>query len=434
DKRSRLIDDLLERPEYVDFWALKWGDLLRAHRRYLGDKGLASFNNWLRRSIRENRPLDWMVRELLTAQGNLFSHGPVAYFFIDKTAEELAETTAQVFLGVRLQCARCHHHPFEAWGQDDYYGLAAFFTRLETRDSGDKGRFGGMQAVRAAPNELRKLTVAAQPRLFGESEPASDATGDVRQTLANWIASRENPFFARNFANRYWAYMTGRGLVEPIDDQRATNPPSNPALLDALARDFSDHGFDVKHLLRTICNSRVYQLSVELAPQRDVDGELFTHRVPRRLTAEVLLDAVNSVCGTSEKFAGMPAGTRAIALPDPNIPSDFLQTFGRPQRNSACECARDASPDLLQALHLLNNAAVNGKLSHAEGRLARLIATKASDREIADDLYLAAYSRLPSETERQTLAELLAQAPSREEGWQDVLWTLINSSEFAFNH
>lgn len=433
-KRSRIIDELLERPEYVDFWTLKWGDLLRAHRRYLGDKGLGSFNAWLRRSVRENKPLDVMVRELLTAQGNLFANGPVAYFFIDQKPEELAETTAQLFLGVRLQCARCHHHPFEVWGQDDYYGLAAFFTRLETRDSGDKGRFGGMQAVRATPTELRQLSVLAKPRLFGELQPVADSNGDVRQALADWITSRENPFFARNFANRYWSYLIGRGLVEPVDDQRATNPPSNPALLEALSRDFADHGFDVKRLLRTICNSRVYQLGVELAPDRDVDGRLFTHRVPRRLTAEVLLDAVCSVTGAGESFAGTPQGTRAISLPDPAAPSDFLETFGRPQRNSACECARDSAPDLLQALHLLNNATLNAKLADQHGRIADLIARSATDQEMADDLYLAAYSRFPTDEERKTLADLLAGMPSRAEAWQDVLWTLINSPEFAFNH
>lgn len=434
DKRSRLIDELLERPEYVDFWTLKWGDLLRSHRRYLGDKGLASFNGWLRRSIRENKPLDVMVRELLTAQGNLFANGPVAYFFIDQKPEELAETTAQLFLGVRLQCARCHHHPFEVWGQDDYYGLAAFFTRLETRESGDKGRFGGMQALRAVAGDVRPLTMLARPRLFGAAQPLSESPADLRLALADWIANKENPYFARNFANRYWSYMIGRGLVEPIDDMRATNPASNPALLDALAADFAAHGFDAKHLLRTICNSRIYQLAAEIAPERDADGRLFTHRAPRRLTAEVLLDAVNSAAGAAETFAGTPPGARAVALPDPNVPSDFLQIFGRPQRNSSCECARESSPDLLQALHLLNNGALNAKISHPQGRVARLLARSATDQELADELYLATLARFPTDAERQALGALLTEAPTREEGWQDLLWTLINSPEFAFNH
>jgi hypothetical protein len=434
DKRSRIVDELLERPEYVDYWALKWGDLLRVHRRYLGDKGLGSFSGWLKRSIRENKPLDQMVSELLTSQGNLFTNGPVGYFFIDQKPEELAETTAQVFLGIRLQCARCHHHPFEAWSQDDYYGLAAFFTRLETRDSGDKGRFGGMQVLRALPKETRSLTVSARPRWFGASEPVADSVSDPRQPLADWLVSASNPYFSRNFANRYWAYLVGRGLVEPIDDQRATNPPIIPALLDALADDFASHHFDPKHLLRTICNSNVYQLAAEIAPARDADGRLFTHRVPRRLPAEVLLDAIGSVTGTREAFTGLPPGTRAIALPDPQVASMFLQTFGRPQRNSPCECARDSSPDLLQALVLMNNTDLNGKIADPRGRLALLLERQASDRDLADELYLAAYGRPVSDHEFKTIIELIGESPVRAEGWQDLLWTLLNSPEFDFNH
>lgn len=434
DKRAKLIDALLERPEYVDYWALKWGDLLRIHRRYVGDKGLGSVSSWLRRSIRENKPLDQMTRELLTAQGNLFSHGPVAYYFTDQKPEEFAETTAQVFLGVRLQCARCHHHPMEVWGQDDYYGLAAFFTRLEVRENGDKGRFGGMQIVKPAATETRTLTVASPPRLLGDKTEVAGAEGDVRRQLAEWIASPENPFFARNFANRSWAHLVGRGLFEPIDDQRATNPASNPALLDALARDFAEHGFDAKHLLRTICNSRVYQLEMEVAPERDKDGALFTHRVPRRMPAEVLLDAINQVTGFAESFPGSPAGTRAISLPDPTVPSSFLAIFGRPLRNNPCECARKLSPDLLQALHLINNGDLQVRIAHAQGRVARLLAANRAPGEAAEELYLAAFARRPTEAELQTVTELVAASPSPQEGWEDVLWTLINSPEFAFNH
>jgi hypothetical protein len=375
-----------------------------------------------------------MVSELLTAQGNLFTNGPVAYFIVDQKPEELAETTAQLFLGVRLQCARCHHHPFEAWGQEDYYGLAAFFTRIELRDNGDKGRFGGMQSLRPVAQATRPLLVAARPRLLGAAQAAPDTAGDLRQTLADWLTRADNPYFARNLANRYWAYLTGRGLVEPIDDLRATNPASHPELLDALARDLVEHRFDVKHLLRTICNSRVYQLRAEIAPERDKNGALLTHRVPRRIPAEVLLDAVNQAAGHVETFSGTPPGTRAIALPDPSIPSSFLTVFGRPQRNSPCECARDSSPDLLQALHLVNNTALQGKIANPQGRVARLLAQKRTDAVIAEELYLATLSRPPTASETTTIRELLADAPSRQEGWEDVLWTLLNSPEFAFNH
>lgn len=436
-KRTKLIDQLLERPEYVDYWTLKWGDLLRAHRRFLGDKGLDTFQGWLRRCVRENRTLDVMCRDLLTAQGNLFTSGPVAFYFVDAKPEELAETTAQVFLGVRLQCARCHHHPLEAWSQDDYYGLAAFFTRLEVKDSGNLGvRFGGPKTLRptATDNPNRAPLIRRAPQLFDEPPVTTDNGTDVRQHLADWITRPDNPYFARNFANRYWAWLTGVGLIEPVDDLRATNPPSHPALLDALARDFADHHFDVRHLLRTICNSRVYQLASERSPARNANGRLITHRVPRRLPAEVLLDAVNQAAGTAESFDGQPPGTRAIALPDPTVTSYFLTTFGRPVRTNACECARGSTADLSQALHMLNSTAIHNKVIQPAGRLDRMLKAGASDAEIIEELYLATLTRVPSDDEKQTVRELLADAPSREEGLQDLLWSLLNSAEFVFNH
>jgi hypothetical protein len=436
EKRSKLIDDLLERPEYVEYWALRWGDLLRGHKRYLGERGLGSFTSWVRKSLRENKPLDEFTREVLTSQGNLYTTGPVAYYFVDSTPEELAETTAQVFLGVRMQCARCHHHPLEVWSQDDYYGLAAFFTRVEAKNSGDNGRFGGLKSIRAlaAPVPNRGLKPEVQPKVLGEVVVAPHQEPDVRKHLADWVVSSQNPYFARNFANRYWSYLVGHGIVEPIDDLRATNPPSNAALLDALAKDFADHKFDVKHLLRTICRSRVYQLAAERAPTRDRDGSLFTHRSLKRLSAEVLLDGVNQVCETSESFAGLPEGTRAISLPDPTTASYFLMTFGKPLRTTACECGRMAGPDLSQALHLANSPALQGKLSSDKGRIARLIKENKSDHEIADELYLAAFARLPSEPERKVIEETLREVPARREAWEDVLWSLLNSSEFVFQH
>ncbi|HEX5103677.1 MAG TPA: DUF1549 and DUF1553 domain-containing protein [Pirellulaceae bacterium] len=435
DKRKKLIDALLERPEYGDYWSLKWGDLLRVHRRYVGEKGLGSFGGWLRQSIRENKPLDQLAKELLTAQGNLFSNGPVAYFLVDTKPEELAETTAQLFLGVRLQCARCHHHPMEVWGQDDYYGLAAFFTRLEVRENGDKGRFGGMHIVRPVAKAMKDLQVASPPRLFGQTTPLDPAaTPDVRQQLAEWLTAKDNPFFARNFANRYWAYLLGRGLVQPIDDMRATNPASNPALLDALSKDFAEHGYDAKHLLRTIANSRVYQLATDLAPEIDKDGALFTHHVPRRMPAEVLLDAINQVTGHVETFPGQPPGTRAISLPDPAVDSDFLTMFGRPLRNNPCECARESSPDLLQALHLINNQELQSKIAGDKGRLAGLIAGQKTDDQMIEELYLSTYARLPTAGESAAIRELAADVTSRKEMFEDLLWTLLNSPEFTFNH
>lgn len=437
NKRASLIDTLLERPEYVDYWSLKWSDLLRVHRRYVGDKGLETFRGWIRRAVRDDRPLDEMVRELIVAQGDLFSNGPVGFYFIDPKPEELAETTSQVFLGIRLQCARCHHHPLEVWSQDDYYGLAAFFTRMKFKDAGKIGvKFGGPKSLRPTRslNQDRKLQVTSLPRVLGGSQIEDDSLLDVRQPLADWVVARNNPYFARNFANRYWAWLTGRGIIEPVDDLRATNPPSNPALIDALEKEFVEHGFNAKHLIRTICNSRVYQLASNLSPQRDRDGQLFTHRIPRRMPAEVLLDAICQLTGVVENFSGQPKGTRAIALPDPAIGSPFLMTFGRPLRNSACECARSSKPDLAQALHLVNDYTLNAKIADKTGRLGQLLQENRSDAEILDDLYLAALARQPTPEERQIVKELLAEIPNREEGWQDIMWTLLNSSEFVFNH
>ena len=435
-KRSRVIDELLARPEYVDFWSLRMGDLLRAHRRYLGDKGLAAFSGWIRQAVRENMPLDQLTRELLTAQGNLFTQGPVGYYFIDEKVEDLAETTSQVFLGVRLQCTRCHHHPNEVWSQDDYYGLAAFFTRLEAKDSGAAGaRFGGPKSIRpsAKENPNRKPLMAATPRLFGETIQTAEGS-DPRQKLAEWITQPKNPFFARNFANRYWAALVGRGLVEPVDDMRATNPASFPALLDALAKDFAEHHFDAKYLLRTICNSRVYQLATELNPDRDFDGQLFTHRIPRRMSAEVLLDSINQLTDSFETFEGQPPGTRAIALPDPTVASHFLNTFGRPLRNNPCECARGSALDLSQALHLANSKALHDKVVSSTGRLATELKAGKTDDQIMEELYLGALGRMPTDVERQAVRESLAEGGTREEAWQDILWALINCSEFVFNH
>jgi hypothetical protein len=439
DKRARLIDALLARPEYADYWSVKWGDLLRVHRRYVGDKGLAAFSAWVKGQLRQERPLSEMVTDLLTAQGNLFQSGPVSFYFVDEKPEDLAETTAQVFLGVRLQCARCHHHPMEVWGQDDYYGLASYFTRLEvkqTQELGSQGRFGGARILRTVGQipQSRQMRFELPPKPLGGESPDMPQTGDPRRHLADWMVAPDNPFFARNFANRYWSYLMGKGLVDPVDDVRDTNPPSIPALLDALAADFSGHGYDLKHLLRTICNSRAYQLASDLSPERDVDGRLFTHRAPRQLPAEVLLDAVNQITGTDEGFAGLPEGTRAIQLPDPSIPSDFLTTFGRPQRNNPCECARPSQPNLSQALQLVNSDSLQGKLARDEGRLALLLASGLPDTQIVEELYLWTYARPPTADEQAMIAELLSAASSRQEAFEDLLWTLLNSSEFVFSH
>ena len=394
DKRSKLIDELLQRPEYVDYFTLRWGDLLRVHRRYVGDKGLWTFYGWLRKAVRENTPLDQLTRELLTAQGNLYTNGPVAFFYVDSKPEEFAETTAQIFLGVRLQCARCHHHPYEVWSQEDYYGLANFFTRIEVKDNGDGGRYGGAKLLRPVKNESRNMRpkMRLAPTALGH-EVDPEQTNDVRRELADWITSKDNPFFAKNFANRLWAHLMGRGLVHPVDDLRATNPPSHPDLMDALAAEFVRCGYDAKHILRLICNSRVYQLASEVAPPRDQGGAFYTHRVFRRMPAAVLLDAVNQATGTQESFQGLPPGTRAIELPDPAVQSYFLDAFGRSVRANPCECAQSTDPDLAQALHFINSSSVNDKITAKGGRVAQLLKEGKSNPQVIDNLYLATFGR-----------------------------------------
>jgi hypothetical protein len=435
-KRSKLIDTLLDRPEYADYWSLKWGDLLRAHRRSLGDKGLATFNGWLKQSLRENRPADRITRELLTAQGNLFLSGPVAFWFVDKLPDEFAETTAQVFLGTRLQCAKCHHHPFEVWTQDDYHGMAAFFTRIKRKDTGENGQFGGAQSLSVIASGTWTMPITGKPvapRVLGGKDLAA-SPADPRAALAEWIVAKNNPLFAKNFANRYWGSLFGRGLVDPVDDLRATNPATFPALLDALTKDFADHNFDLKHLLRTIANSRAYQLAGEVNPVRDADGEFATHRRPKTLPAEVMLDAVCAATGVPEAFDKMPLGTRAISLPDPAVASYFLDAFGRPKRVSACECERPAKADLTQILHLMNGDALQKKLAADAGRIGKLITAKATETAIIEELYLATLSRRPTAAEMKPVLAKVVAAPTRREGFEDLLWALLNCPEFGFNH
>lgn len=435
-KRAKIIDALLERPEYADYWSLKWSDLLRAHRKHLGEKGLAAFNAWLRQSLRDNRSIDKLVRELLTSQGNLYTNGPVAFYYVDRVPDDLAETTAQVFLGVRLACAKCHHHPFEVWSQDDYHGMAAFFPRVKRKDTGENGQFGGAQSI-----SLDSAGVWAHPRtgkpvpprvLGGVDIPLSDPA-DPRAALAEWIVAKQNPFFARNVVNRYWGYLFGRGLVEALDDLRATNPATFPVLHDALAKDFTDRGYDLKHLLRTICNSRAYQLACELKPERDADGIFVTHRRPRPVSAEVLLDALSDATGSPEAFDKMPLGTRAISLPDPSVSSYFLDAFGRPRRLTACECERGGRPDLTQVLHLMNGEALNAKIAAPQGRISKLLAAKKSEDAIVDELFLATFARKPTDAERKLVRAKIADSPSPREGLEDLLWALLNSAEFVFN-
>ncbi len=435
-KRARLVDRILDRPEYVDYWTLKWGDVLRVNSEKLGAQGMLAFNLWLREAFRSNWHVDRMAEELVTAQGSIFSNGPANFYRVATSPDDLAETTAQVFMGVRLQCARCHHHPFEAYGQDDYYSLAAFFARVRTKRSDEFGLFGGDQVIYVAkagevfqPRTGKKM----QPHPLGEA-PVDDPI-DRRRALAKWLTTQNPRPLARNVVNRYWGYLLGKGLVNPIDDLRETNPPSNPELLDALADSFVASGFDLKALLRQILNSRVYQLSADPTPDNQADTTFFTHYTIKRLTAEQLLDGIGAATGTVEKFPQLPSGTRAISLPDTNYASFFLDTFGRPLRAIACECERSSDPNLSQALHLMNGDLLNRKLIQESGRLSAMLKDpKLSDGALARRLYLLTFNRPPSDPETARARQVFAEAPSRAAGAQDLFWALLNSKEFLFNH
>jgi hypothetical protein len=437
DKRQKAIDRVLDRPEFVDFWVLKWGDLLRIDRDQLQDKGMWSFYNWLRASVRDNRPLDEFARDIITAEGSTYSEGPANYYRIGRTAEEWAETTAQVFLGVRLQCAKCHHHPFEKWSQEDYYGLAAFFARLGQKNSQEFGIFGRETVIYLKTDgDSRHPRTGQVVKPHALDAPVTDDPFDRRRKLAEWLTARDNGFFARNVVNRFWGYTMGRGLVEPIDDLRATNPPSNPELLDSLAKDFVEHKYSLKHLLRTIMSARAYQLSSAVLPgnKADVQNIYYTRYSVKRLTAEQLADALDFATGTREKYQGLPLGTRAIQLPDTRVRSFLLDVFGRPPRQITCECERTAQPNIAQALHLMNGDFLNKKIGAAAGRIETLLQKKVPAAALIEELYLVTLGRPPRPEEQKKAEGWMAQAPTPKEGAQDLLWVLLNSREFLFNH
>jgi hypothetical protein len=435
-KREKWIDKRLDSEAYADFFANKWCSILRNKRQQESfAHGTYLFHDWIRQSLFENKPYDQFVREVITASGEMGENPPVVWYRSVRETNQQMEDTAQLFLGLRIQCARCHHHPFEKWSQQDYYGFEAFFTRV--------GRKKGMQTGEERIFHQRGVATAVNPRSGQAVKPAGlgsptlelTADEDPRQALVDWMADPKNPFFARALANRYWKHFMGRGLVEPEDDMRVTNPATNPALLEALAKDFVDSKFDLKHMVRTICNSRVYQLSAEPNQYNAGDKQSFSRYYPKRLGAEVLLDAIDQVTGTDEKFGGLPAGTRAIQLPDTGFNSYFLTVFGRPEAASACECERSNEANLAQSLHLLNSAEVQNKLAAASGRAAALAADKEHQHpQKIDRLYMQFYSRhaLPEET--ALAVEYLKKAKNDKAAYEDIIWALINTKEFLFNH
>lgn len=432
DKRARLIDQLLQRDEYVDYWTMRWADILRADKLKITPQGTVAMTRWLRKQFAANRPYDQFVREILTVQGNTLAEGPAAFYKALEQPEVMSRSVSQLFLGVRIECAQCHHHPSEKWGQDDYAGLGGFFTGVVQKKlpTGDDAVI-----VKAGTDMKHPRTGELVPaRALGAAPATFTGVHDRRAVLADWMTARDNPFFAKAIVNRLWAHYFGKGLVEPIDDIRETNPASNEPLLKALAEHFVQGNFDLKALTRTMLNSRVYQLSSETNASNGDDQQNFSHATYKALPAEVLLDAICQATGVPEKFNGWPEGIRAIQIWDNRMPSYFFRIFGRPVRASVCECERSNEPSIAQALHLLNSPEIMAKIQFRHGKARQLADSALSPQEIVDELYLGTLSRFPTDKERGLMLQVFSEAGSdRRTATEDVLWALLNSKEAIFN-
>ncbi len=439
-KRSREIDRLMSRPSFVDHWTLKWGDLLQVNRKYLGDKGAWEFRDWIRQSIATNKPYDQFVRELLTSRGSSDDNPAANYFRVTRDPKPTMEKTTQVFLGVRMVCTQCHDHPFERWTQNQYYEMTSFFSTVGLRpgfESGEEIVFDKRDDFDVRhPKDDRVM----KPKFLVAATTASIAPvalpdgANRRQALADWITSKENPFFARSMANRMWSYFLGRGIIDPVDDIRASNPAVNEELLDALTKDFRDHNYDLKRLIRTIVNSRAYQAGIETNEWNETDRVNFSHAVPRRLNAEQLMDALTQATGVRPEFPEVPPDTTAEEFPDPHVGKDgFLDLFGRPQRESACECERKTDLSLPQALNLINGKTISDAVADPAGRLAKALVAGSSDRALVEDMYLATLSRMPTPSELDKGITYLRTDGQRAARAQDLLWALVNSKAFLYN-
>jgi len=450
-KRAKLVDQLLDRGEFADFWALKWSDLLRNEERQLDRKGVEIFYHWVRQSIFEKKPMDQFARELVSARGSAYLNPAANYYRGNREPASRAEATAMVFLGARLQCAQCHSHPFDRWTQDDYYDWAAVFSRIDykilenrRRDENDKHEFKGEQVVYLASKSDYKNArtgLPAKPRFLGSTQALAPDVDEL-DALAAWLTDARNPFFARAQVNRIWFHLLGRGLVDPLDDFRATNPASHPALLDELAREFVKSKFDLRHMIRVVMNSRAYQLAAEPNDTNAADESNYSHALVRRLTAEQLLDAQSHVAGAPVQFPGYPLGMRATQLPgalaekkrdQKKTEADvFLAEFGKPPRLLTSECERSCEPTMSQAFQLISGPAVNELLTRKDNRIDRLLAAKKTDAQMIDELYWTALTRPPAKVESEKLTALLASSKNRRATLEDIAWSLVNSKEFLF--
>jgi len=433
-KRARLVDALLRSPEFDERWTNKWADLLDCNSKYLGDKGVLKFHNWIHTAVATNMPYDRFVRTLLVASGDAYEDPPANYLRIVRDPNTATESITQLFLGVRFSCCKCHDHPFEKWTQNQYYQLGAFFARVGYKPavmSGDEVVYDQDTGEVMHP----KTGLAVAPKVpVGATLRTADLS-DRREAFARWLTSASNPYFSRAMVNRLWSYFLGRGIIDPVDDIRASNPPVNPELLEALNADFVKSGFDLKHMMRVIVSSRVYQQALTSNRWNADDKTNFSHYIPRRLEAEQLLDAIHLATGTPSQFQGMPAGTEAKDLPDATVAggSGFLDLFGRPARETPCECERSGTVSLGQALDLINGPTINDTIHSKDGRIARLMQSHPTDPRLVEGVFLATLSRFPTDKERATALTHLKTTSDRTQGAQDLMWALINSPAFLFN-
>jgi len=449
DKRDVVIERLLASPEHADFFAGKWTSLLKNRRDDASDiTSNFAFHAWVRDSLLANKPYDQFVREILAATGTVIGNPPVAWYKRVKEPKQQQEDVAQLFLGVRMQCAQCHHHPFERWSQNDYYGLTAFFSQVGRKPTATRGEDMIFHKRGAATAVNIRTGAAIAPAALGTIIPAIAPDQDPRLLLADWMATPDNPFFARALVNRYWKHFFRRGLIEPEDDIRESNPPTNPELLAALEKHFIESRFDLRGLVRLIVTSSSWQLSSTPLADNLADQQNYSRYYPRRLQAEVLLDAIDDLAGTRTDFPNLPPGTRAIALPDNsyNTASPFLRVFGRPENESVCECERGQSSSLSQSLHLMNAADIRGKLASGSARAEQLAKSELPVEQRIEELYVVAFSRKPTPAELQTAVEYVISpqtdaagnpiepARAAREAYQDLVWALMNTREFMFNH
>lgn len=431
-KRSKLIDQLLARPEFVEVWVMKWSELLTIRSTaQVSYKATLLYYNWLQQQIAGNVRVDEMVKRLLGSAGGTFSSPATNYFQNEQDSLKVAENVAQVFFGMRIQCAQCHNHPFDRWKMDDYYGFAAFFSQI--------GRKAGQDpretiVFNSGGGEVQHLVTKQNvaPKFLGDVNP--DLAGrDRREVVAEWIVSPNNPYFSKNLVNIVWAHFTGRGIVEPVDDVRISNPPANQELLDQLSKNFIDYGYDFKKLVADICNSRTYQLSTQTNATNADDTRNFSHANIRRLRAEVLLDVISQITETKNKFRGLPLGARAVQIADGNTSSYFLSTFGRARRETVCSCEVKTEPNLGQALHLINGDTLQSKIAQG-GVVARLMAEAKTPEQIVDELYMRCLGRHPTEAEKPKVFELVNTDEDKTRALNDLFWALLNAREFVFSH